>query len=84
METACEKRDSAVANWANEDQAFVQLLGESTISAAAGSTSNGTVGHTIERAERRANKALQRTCRDIYRLRRTRAPRGKPDVITFK
>lgn len=69
MEVARECGDSAVALWATEDAALAGLCER------AGAAGPG---------ERRAARAVQRAARDLVRLRRTRNPRGRPDLITFR
>lgn len=75
LEEACERADPAVAAWVAEDNTLSRLVASSSTS-----TTLGAEGVSSERA----NKLLQKTCREIYRLRRSRQGGRKPDLVTFK
>ena len=77
MEEAKQKGNKEIPEWLQEDEPFQELLNKFQ------SDSNlGTVGKSRE--ERRVEKMIRKTGRDIYKLRKTRVARGELDVHSFK
>ncbi|GBP17754.1 Protein kibra [Eumeta japonica] len=68
LEEACERNDPTVAAWVAEDDALRQLV----------------AGNEAGVQNDRTARLLHRTCREIYRLRRSRQGGRKPDLVTFK
>ncbi|KAI4494396.1 hypothetical protein M0802_008888 [Mischocyttarus mexicanus] len=73
MEQAREKGDTDLANWLLEDDKFVSLMAQAEI---------GRNGKSAE--DRKVEKMLKKTSKEIYKLRKTKAGKGKPDIISFK
>merc|ERR1719273_1665524 len=76
MEEAKSKGNKEIPDWLQEDEPFQELLTKFH------SESYGTVGKSHE--ERRVEKMIRKTGRDIYKLRKTRVARGQMDVHSFK
>merc|ERR1719384_907101 len=77
MVEAKQKGNKEIPEWLQEDEPFQELLNKFQ------SDSNlGTVGKSRE--ERRVEKMIRKTGRDIYKLRKTRVARGEMDVHSFK
>ncbi|KAI5639858.1 protein kibra [Phthorimaea operculella] len=70
LEEACTRGDPAIATWVAEDDTLRRLV--TPLPTPQCCTSE------------RANKLLNRTCREIYKLRKSRQGSSKPDLVTFK
>lgn len=73
LETAKEQGDIELATWVLEDQQFQNLVAQ------AESCKNGKTPE-----ERKVEKMLKKTAKEIYKLRKSKAGNGKPDVISFQ
>lgn len=70
LELAVDSRDGAVAAWAAENEDFQRLV--------------DSVETTPAPEDVKMQKLLQKTSKEIYKLRRTRLPKGQPDFVSFK
>ncbi|XP_020283351.1 protein kibra isoform X2 [Pseudomyrmex gracilis] len=73
LEQAREKGDTDLASWLLEDQKFQNLMAQAE---------SGRNGKSAE--EKKVEKMLKKTSKEIYKLRKTKAGKGKPDIISFK
>lgn len=73
LEQAREKGDTEVTSWLLEDNRFKKLIAQAE---------NEKNGKSIE--DKRVEKMLKKTSKEIYKLRKTKAGKGKPDIISFK
>lgn len=73
LEQARENGDADVANWVMEDDKFQNLMHQAEI---------GKNGKSVE--DKKVEKMLRKTSKEIYKLRKTKAGKGKPDIISFK
>ncbi|XP_015428746.1 PREDICTED: protein kibra [Dufourea novaeangliae] len=73
LEQAREKGDTDFATWLLEDHKFQSLMAQAE---------SGKNGKSAE--DKRVEKMLKRTSKEIYKLRKTKAGKGKPDIISFK
>ncbi|KAJ9601061.1 hypothetical protein L9F63_000796, partial [Diploptera punctata] len=73
LETARAQGDQELAAWVLEDQQFQNLVAQVEI---------GKNGKSPD--ERKVEKMLKKTSKEIYKLRKSKAGKGKPDVISFK
>ncbi|XP_014606248.1 PREDICTED: protein kibra isoform X1 [Polistes canadensis] len=73
MEQAREKGDTDLASWLLEDHKFVTLMAQAE---------SGRNGKSAE--DKKVEKMLKKTSKEIYKLRKTKAGKGKPDIISFK
>ncbi|XP_053985871.1 protein kibra isoform X1 [Hylaeus anthracinus] len=73
LEQAREKGDTDFATWLLEDHKFQSFMAQAE---------SGKSGKTAE--DKRVEKMLKRTSKEIYKLRKTKAGKGKPDIISFK
>lgn len=73
LETAKEQGDTEVASWVIEDEQFRRLMAQAE---------SYRQGGTPE--EKKVEKMLRKISREIYRLRKSKAGNGKPDIISFK
>ena len=73
MEQATEKRDLELATWLLEDRKFQRLMEQAE---------SGRNGKSAE--DKKVEKMLKKTSKEIYKLRKTKAGKGKPDIISFK
>ncbi|XP_076296933.1 WW and C2 domain containing protein kibra isoform X1 [Lasioglossum baleicum] len=73
LEQAREKGDTDFATWLLEDHKFQNLMVQAE---------SGKNGKSAE--DKRVEKMLKRTSKEIYKLRKTKAGKGKPDIISFK
>ncbi|XP_031828685.1 WW and C2 domain containing protein kibra isoform X2 [Nomia melanderi] len=73
LEQAREKGDTDFATWLLEDNKFQSLMAQAE---------SGKNGKSAE--DKRVEKMLKRTSKEIYKLRKTKAGKGKPDIISFK
>lgn len=69
LEAAKEKGDIEMANWVMEDSQFQNL-----------------VAQVDEKSpdDKKVEKLLKKTFKEIYKLRKSKAGKGKPDLISFK
>ncbi|XP_014232669.1 protein kibra isoform X1 [Trichogramma pretiosum] len=73
LEQAREKRDVDMANWLLEDDKFQSLMQQAEV---------GKNGKSVE--DKKVEKMLRKTGKEIYKLRKTKVGKGKPDIISFK
>ncbi|XP_074111346.1 WW and C2 domain containing protein kibra isoform X1 [Cotesia typhae] len=73
LEQAREKGDADLASWVLEDHKFQALIAQAEI------TKNGK---SLE--DKKVEKMLKKTSKEIYKLRKTKVGKGKPDIISFK
>lgn len=73
LEMAKEQGDMELAAWVLEDQQFQNLVAQ------AESCKNGKTPE-----EKKVEKMLKKTAKEIYKLRKSKAGNGKPDVISFQ
>ncbi|XP_014243574.1 protein kibra [Cimex lectularius] len=69
LETAREKGDVEVAAWVMEDVQFQNFVAQAD-------------GKSAD--EKKVEKLLKKTSKEIYKLRKSKAGKGKPDLISFK
>lgn len=69
LEVAREKGDSEIAAWVLEDAQFQNLIAQAD-------------GKSAD--DKKVEKLLKKTSREIYKLRKSKAGKGKPDLISFK
>ncbi|KAG8272243.1 hypothetical protein J6590_044902 [Homalodisca vitripennis] len=69
LETAKEKGDTEIAAWVLEDTQFQNLVAQAD-------------GKSAD--DKKVEKLLKKTSREIYKLRKSKAGKGKPDLISFK
>lgn len=69
LEQARDANDVQIANWALENEEFKHLV-------------ESVGGNTAE--DRRMQKLLRKTSKEIYKLRKTKVEKNKPDMISFK
>lgn len=70
MEQAVDTKDTKIATWAIENEDFQRLV-ESV------ETNNAP-------EDKKLQKLLHKTSKEIYKLRKTRLPKGQPDFVSFK
>lgn len=73
LEQAREKGDTELASWLLEDHKFQNLMAQAE---------SGKNGKSAE--DKKVEKMLKKTSKEIYKLRKTKAGKGKPDIISFK
>lgn len=73
LEFAKDKGDSELATYLLEDQQFQNLMAQAE---------SWRTPKTIE--EKKVEKMLRKVSREIYKLRKSKAGNGKPDIISFK
>lgn len=73
LEQARERGDPDMATWLLEDDKFQVLMQQAEI---------GKNGKSPE--DKKVDKMLRKTSKEIYKLRKTKAGKGKPDIISFK
>ncbi|XP_046624064.1 protein kibra isoform X1 [Neodiprion virginianus] len=73
LEQAREKGDTDLATWLLEDHKFQNLMAQAEC---------GKNGKSAE--DKKVEKMLKKTSKEIYKLRKTKAGKGKPDIISFK
>jgi len=73
LEQARERGDTDLATWLLEDQKFQSLIAQAE---------SGRNGKSLE--DKKVEKMLKKTSKEIYKLRKTKAGKGKPDIISFK
>lgn len=70
LEEAVDTKDQKIAVWAVENEDFQRLVESVEINNAP--------------EDKKLQKLLTKTSREIYNLRRTRQPKGQPDCVFFK
>lgn len=73
LEKAKEQGDTELAVWLLEDQQFQNLMAQ------AESCRNAKTAE-----EKKVEKMLKKVSKEIYKLRKSKAGKGKPDLISFK
>lgn len=73
LEFAKEQGDSELAAYLLEDQQFQNLMAQAE---------SWRTPKTVE--EKKVEKMLRKVSREIYKLRKSKAGNGKPDIISFK
>lgn len=73
LEQARERGDTDMAGWLLEDDKFQVLMQQAEIN------KNGKSPE-----DKKVEKMLKKTSKEIYKLRKTKAGKGKPDIISFK
>lgn len=73
LEQAREKGDTDVTTWLLEDNKFQCLMEQAE---------NDRNGKSVE--DKKVEKMLKKTSKEIYKLRKTKTGKGKPDIISFK
>ncbi|XP_017772519.1 PREDICTED: protein kibra isoform X1 [Nicrophorus vespilloides] len=73
LESAREQGDSETAAWVLEDPQFLNLVAQAE---------SERLSKTAE--EKKIEKRLHKVSKEIYKLRKTKAGNGKPDIISFK
>ncbi|XP_015593116.1 protein kibra [Cephus cinctus] len=73
LEQARENGNSDLASWLLEDHKFQSLMAQAE---------SGKNGKSAE--DKKVEKMLKKTSKEIYKLRKTKAGKGKPDIISFK
>uniref|UniRef100_A0A023F4X0 Protein kibra n=1 Tax=Triatoma infestans TaxID=30076 RepID=A0A023F4X0_TRIIF len=69
LEVAKEKGDVEAAAWLLDDQHFLSLIAQADKKSA---------------DEKKVEKLLKKTSKEIYKLRKSKTGKGKPDLISFK
>ncbi|KAF6216790.1 hypothetical protein GE061_001140 [Apolygus lucorum] len=69
LEAAKEKGDVEIATWVMEDAQFQNLVAQAD-------------GKSAD--DKKVEKLLKKTSKEIYKLRKSKAGKGKPDMISFK
>lgn len=72
-EQARENGEMDFATWLLEDQKFQALMAQAE---------SGKNGKSAE--DKKVEKMLKKTSKEIYKLRKTKVGKGKPDIISFK
>lgn len=73
LERAKEQGDAELASWLLEDRQFQNLMAQAE---------SCRVQKTAE--ERKVEKMLRKVSKEIYKLRKSKAGKGNPDLISFK
>lgn len=73
LESAKERGDTELASWVLEDKQFQCLVSQAE---------NKKLNKTPE--EKKVEKMLRKVSQEIYKLRKTKAGNGKPDIISFR
>lgn len=68
LEQARDANDVSIANWALENEEFKNLVET----------------YSANSVDRRMQKLLRKTSKEIYKLRKTKVEKNKPDMISFK
>lgn len=69
LEQARDANDIQIANWALENDEFKSLINECNINS---------------EEDRRVQKLFRKTSKEIYKLRKAKVDKTKPDMISFK
>lgn len=70
LEQAVTTKDNVVATWAVENEDFQRLV--------------ESVDGQNAPEDLKLQKLLHKTSKEIYKLRKTRLPKGQPDFVSFK
>lgn len=70
LEEAIDVKDNKVAAWAVENEDFQRLMEQVETNKAP--------------EDKKMQKLLHKTSKEIYKLRKTRLPKGQPDLVSFK
>jgi len=70
LQKACENKDPLVAAWAIENEEFQRLVARADPAKCP--------------EERQLQKLLMKTAKEIHKLRKTKVPKGCPDLVSFK
>lgn len=73
LERAKERGDTELAAWLLEDRQFQNLMAQAE---------SCRTQKTAE--ERKVEKMLRKVSKEIYKLRKSKAGKGNPDLISFK
>lgn len=69
MEKALDSNDTEIATWALENEDFQKLVSEADLKA---------------HENRKLQKLLHKTSKEVYKLRKTKLAKGQPDLVSFK
>lgn len=70
LEHAIDTKDCKIATWAVENEDFQRLMEQIDTNKAP--------------EDKKLAKLLHKTSKEIYKLRKTRLPKGQPDLVSFK
>lgn len=70
LEQAVDSKDGKIAAWAIENEDFQKLV--------------ENVDSNSAPEDKKLQKLLHKTSKEIYKLRKTRLPKGQPDFVSFK
>ncbi|KAH8277176.1 hypothetical protein KR026_006682 [Drosophila bipectinata] len=70
LQKACENKDPLIAAWAIENEEFQRLVARADPAKCP--------------EERQLQKLLMKTAKEIHKLRKTKVPKGCPDLVSFK
>lgn len=70
LQKACDNKDPLIAAWAIENEEFQRLVARAD--------------PTKCPEERLLQKLLMKTTKEIHKLRKTKVPKGCPDLVSFK
>lgn len=70
LQKACENKDPLIAAWAIENEEFQRLVARAD--------------PAKRPEERQLQKLLMKTAKEIHKLRKTKVPKGCPDLVSFK
>lgn len=73
LEKAKEEGDAELVSWLLEDEQFQNLMAQAE-----------SVKLQRSAEERKVEKMLRKVSKEIYKLRKSKAGNGKPDLISFK
>jgi protein KIBRA len=69
LELARDSKDTKIATWALENDDFKKLV---------------DTANTDTPEDKKMQKLLHRTSKEIYKLRKTKVVKGQPDMVSFK
>lgn len=70
LQKACDNKDPLIAAWAIENEEFQRLVARADPAKFP--------------EERLLQKLLMKTTKEIHKLRKTKVPKGAPDLVSFK
>lgn len=70
LKTAAKNKDPKIAMWARESEEFQRLVDRADSSKSP--------------EEKQLQKLLHKTAKEVYKLRRTKIPKGSADLTSFK
>ncbi|XP_017140820.2 protein kibra isoform X1 [Drosophila miranda] len=70
LQKACENKDPLIAAWAIENEEFQRLVARADPAKCP--------------EERQLQKLLMKTAKEVHKLRKTKVPKGCPDLVAFK